>query len=192
MLFWLSVIEALDIRYYGYIDITDNQLQITEFSDVKSMTSLQGDDFLRMFNKCHIIMATSTFQWWIIILFWRFQVENYKYFRIFDIYIFFIILFFLAQIFCSLKKPSLKIFNLSENKRIGVGSCNDTVGMSLWFASWGQTSYFFLDWSFPSFQLPYKFPWALHKHGKTKFLHVSRSSNKYPMATFYLCNVVTL
>ncbi len=63
------------------------------------------------------------------------------------------------------------------------------VGMSLWFASWGQTSYFFLECSFPSFQLPNKFPWALHKHGKRKFLHVLRFSNKYRMATFYLCNV---
>jgi hypothetical protein len=35
---------------------------------------------------------------------------------------------FIAQKFCSLNKLSLKMFNLSENKRISVGSCNDTVG----------------------------------------------------------------
>ncbi len=45
MLFWLSVIEALDIRLCGYIDIMDNQLWIMELSDLKSLTSLQGDDF---------------------------------------------------------------------------------------------------------------------------------------------------
>ncbi len=173
MLFWLSVIEALDIRLCRYIDIMDNQLWIMQLSDLKSLTSLQGDDFLRMFNKCRIIMATSTFQWWIIILFWTFQVENYKYFRIFEKDS-----LFLHKFFVLWTSLLWRCSTFLKTKELVCEVAMILLGMSLWFAWWGQTSDFFLDCSFPSFQLPYKFPWALHKHGKRKFLHVLRFSNK--------------
>ncbi len=149
------------------------------------MSYYHGNFNISVMNKYFILKIPG----WKLQIFQNIRIYIFIFYFLF-LFIYFI--FFWHKFFVLWKSLLWRCFNLSENKRIGVGSCNDTVGISLWFASWGQTSYFFLDWSFPSFQLPYKFPWALHKHGKTKFLHVLRFSNKYAMATFYLCNVVTL